>query len=185
MKNPSITAALVLVLLALVVGGLALSSGGDAEEGQAQVLTAGTPVQKASFETLSPHEQRKKGRLEEARRELAQIRKVGKEVAPNVFKIKDDTGDPTYFYGDLIEGVGRNGEPLYLSAQFKRLPAVPLQEPHKVPAKLAPKLQKEPKKALKLGKPKDDGQDGSGGGQGGGTGDAGGGTGGGSGLGGG
>lgn len=160
MKNPSIAAAAVLVLLALVVGGLALSSGGEADAGEAAVLTAGAPVQKASFESLSPHEQRKKGRLEEARRELAQVRKVGKEVAPNVFKIKDENGDPTYYYGDLIEGVGRNGEPLYLSAEYKRLPAVPLKEPRKLPAKLTPKLQKEPKKVLKLGKPKDGGKDG-------------------------
>jgi len=163
-KNPSIAAALVLVLLALVVGGLALSSGGEADAGDAEVLTAGAPVQKATFESLSPHEQRKKGRLEEARRELAQIRKVGKEVAPNVYKIKDETGDPTYFYGELIEGVGRNGEPLYLSAQYKRLPAVPLKEPKKIPAKLAPKLSnKKPSKTLQFGKPKDDDKDKDGG----------------------
>ena len=35
MKNPSIAAAAVLVLLALVVGGLALSSGGEADAGEA------------------------------------------------------------------------------------------------------------------------------------------------------
>ncbi len=160
MKNPSITAAFVLVALALVVGGLALSAGGEADEAGASVLTAGTAPAKASFESLSPHELRKKGRLEETRRELEQIRKVGKEVAPNVYKIKDESGDPTYFYGELIEGVGRNGEPLFMTAQFKRLPAVPLREAPKLPAKVTPKLSKDPvpvKGAKDKTKPADEG----------------------------
>ncbi|MBM3984416.1 MAG: hypothetical protein FJ296_01805 [Planctomycetes bacterium] len=141
MKNPSITAAFVLVALALVVGGLALSAGGEPDEAVASVLTAGAAPAKPSFESLSPHELRKKGRLEETRRELEQVRKVGKEVAPNVYRIKDESGDPTYFYGDLIEGVGRNGEPLFMTAQFKRLPAVPVREAPKLPAKLTPKVK--------------------------------------------
>lgn len=163
MKNPSITAAFVLVALALVVGGLALSAGGGADEGDASVLTAGTAPAQPTFESLSPRELRKKGRLEESRRELAQIRKVGKEVAPNVYKIKDESGDPTYFYGELIEGVGRNGEPLYMTAQFKRLPAVPLRESPKLPAKLTPKLNTDSPVPVKGAKPKDkDGDQGEG-----------------------
>jgi hypothetical protein len=142
-KNPSITAAFVLVALALVVGGLALSAGGETDEATAAVLTAGAATAKPTFESLSPQELRRKGRQEETQRELEQIRKVGKEVAPNVYKIKDESGDPTYFYGDLIEGVGRNGEPLFMTAQFKRLPAVPLREAPKLPAKLTPKLAKD------------------------------------------
>ncbi len=160
MKNPSITAAFVLVALALVVGGLALSSGSSADEAGAGVLTAGVAPAKPVFESLSPQELRKKGRLEETRRELAQIRKVGKEVRPNVYRIKDETGDPTYFYGDLIEGVGRNGEPLFLSAQFKRLPAVPLREAPKLPAKLTPKVKSAKGNLIKTGKDGADGKDG-------------------------
>ena len=109
MKNPSIAAAFVLVALSVLIGGLALASGGDETPGDAQVLTASAAPVKASFETLSPHELRKRGRMEEAQRELAKIRKVGEEVLPNVFRIKDETGDATLYYGDLIPGVGRNG----------------------------------------------------------------------------
>ncbi|HEX5010896.1 MAG TPA: hypothetical protein VFY71_10885 [Planctomycetota bacterium] len=167
MKNPSIAAAFVLVALSLLVGGLALASGGDEPvSGDAQVLTASAEPVKASFETLSPHELRKRGRMEEAQRELAKIRRVGEEVLPNVFRIKDETGDATLYYGDLIPGVGRNGEPLYLMAQYKKLPAVPLKTPKFAP-KSATKFKKDPIKALKFDKPPKDG-DGSGGGAGGG-----------------
>jgi uncharacterized membrane protein YgcG len=168
-KNPSIAAAFVLVALSLLVGGLALASGGDEPaSGDAQVLTASAEPVKASFETLSPHELRKRGRMEEAQRELQKIRKVGEEVLPNVFKIKDETGDATLYYGDLIPGVGRNGEPLYLMAQYHKLPAVPLKTPKFAP-KGATKFKKEPVKALKFDKPKDgDGSGGDGSGAGGG-----------------
>ena len=162
MKNPSIAAAFVLVALSLLVGGLALASGGDEPaSGDAQVLTASAAPVKASFETLSPHELRKRGRMEEAQRELAKVRKVGEEVLPNVFKIKDETGDATLYYGDLIPGVGRNGEPLYLMAQYHKMPAVPLKTPKFAPQGLT-KLKKDPVKALKLGKPADGGAGGGG-----------------------
>ena len=153
MKNPSIAAAFVLVALSVLIGGLALASGGDETPSDAQVLTASAAPVKASFETLSPHELRKRGRMEEAQRELAKIRKVGEEVLPNVFRIKDETGDATLYYGDLIPGVGRNGEPLYLMAQYHKLPAVPLKTPKFAPSG-ATKLKKEPVKALQFDKPK-------------------------------
>ena len=167
MKNPSIAAAFVLVALSLLVGGLALASGGDEQaSGDAQVLTASAAPVKASFETLSPHELRKRGRMEEAQRELQKIRKVGEEVLPNVFRIKDETGDATLYYGDLIPGVGRNGEPLYLMAQYKKLPAVPLKTPKFLPPN-SMKLKKDPVKALKFDKPAGGKSDGSGDGSGG------------------
>jgi hypothetical protein len=156
-KNPSITAAFVLVALALVVGGVALSAGPDDDSLKGPVLTAPEASQKVSFENLSPHEARKKGRLEAAERELEKVRRIGKEVKPNVFKIKDDSGDPTYYYGKLIKGVGRDGEPLYLTAQFKRLPAVPLKELPKLPPSLTPKLKKTPVGPIVPKKPKGDG----------------------------
>jgi len=163
-KNPSIAAAFVLVALSLLIGGMALAAGGDEPaSGDAEVLTASAAPVKASFETLSPHELRKRGRMEEAQRELAKIRKVGEEVLPNVFRIKDETGDATLYYGDLIPGVGRNGEPLYLMAQYHKLPAVPLKTPKFAPSG-ATKLKKEPVKALKFDKPSKDGEGGAGGG---------------------
>jgi hypothetical protein len=158
-KNPSIAAAFVLVALAVLVGGLALASGDEAAAGDAEVLTASGPSEKASFETLSPHELRKKGRMEEAKRELQKIRKVGEEVLPNVFRIKDEKGDATLYYGDLIPGVGRNGEPLYLMAQYKKLPAVPLKKPTTLPSSAA-KLKKDPVKALQFNNKGKGGKDG-------------------------
>ena len=164
MKNPSITAAFVLVALALVVGGVALSTGGGPDVAPDAVLPAVAGTQEVSFANLTPHEMRKKGRMEAAQRELEKVKKIGKEVAPNVFKVKDDTGDPTYYYGSLIKGVGRNGEPLYLSAEFKRLPAVPLKELPTLPPKLQPKLKTEPiKGALKFNKKNAGGKGGDGG----------------------
>jgi hypothetical protein len=154
-KNPSIIAAAMLVALALLVGGVALTAGGGVDEHSgAPALPEVSAAEKAVFENLSPHEARKKGRLEAAERELEQVKKLGKEVRPNVYKIKDDTGDPTYYYGSLIKGVGRNGEPLYLTAQFKRLPAVPLKQLPKLPPKLQPKLKKDPVRAIAPLKPK-------------------------------
>ena len=157
MKNPSIIAAAMLVALALLVGGVALTanSGGDNTSGDPALPDVGS-AERATFENLSPHEQRKKGRLEAAERELEKVKKIGKEVKPNVYKVKDDTGDPTYYYGSLIKGVGRNGEPLYLTAQFKRLPAVPLKTLPTLPPDLQPKMKKDPIKAIAPLKPKDD-----------------------------
>jgi uncharacterized membrane protein YgcG len=134
-KNPAVTAALVLVALALVVGGFAwMASGAAGEGGTATVLTpvAATPV---SFAALSPREQRKKNNLEDARRELHNIREQGEEIAPGMFRIKDETGEATYYLGDLLPGKGRDGEPMYLSVQMKRLPAPPLKELTKKGAK--------------------------------------------------
>ena len=157
MKNPSIVAAGMLVALALLVGGVALTAGDGVDDASGEpALPELAASEKATFENLSPHEARKKGRLEAAERELDQVKKIGKEVRPNVYKVKDDTGDPTYYYGSLIKGVGRNGEPLYLTAQFKRLPAVPLKQLPKLPPKLQPTLKKQPIKAIAPLKKKDD-----------------------------
>jgi hypothetical protein len=145
-KNPSLIAAFLLVGLALIVGGVAVTANSNPDEQSKDpaLPELAASGDKATFENLSPHEARKKGRLEAAERELDKVKKIGKEVRPNVYKVKDDTGDPTYYYGSLIKGVGRNGEPLYLTAQFKRLPAPPLKQLPKLPPKLQPKLKKDP-----------------------------------------
>jgi len=76
--------------------------------------------------------------------------------------------------GKLIPGVGRNGEPLYLMAQYHKLPAVPLKTPKFAPSG-ATKLKKEPVKALQFDKPKAGAGGGPGGGGAGGGGHQGGG----------
>jgi len=136
LKNPAVTSAAVLVALALVVGGFAwMATGSRDNDGGATVLTR-TEGETVGFVPLSPREQRKKNNLEQSKRELHRIRQTGKEVAPNVFKIEDETGDATYYYGDLIPGKGRDGEPMFLSVEFKRMPAPPLKERKKVPSKI-------------------------------------------------
>jgi uncharacterized membrane protein YgcG len=126
-KNPAVTSAAVLIGLALAVGGFAWMSSGSEEAATPDVLTP-KPGDAVTFVPLSPREQRKKNNLEQTKRELHKIRETGEEVSPGVFKITDATGDATYYYGDLIPGKGRDGEPMYLSVQFKRLPAPPLKE---------------------------------------------------------
>jgi uncharacterized membrane protein YgcG len=169
-------AAAVLVVLSAVVGALALTSGDEGASGDASVLTAVAAAPKASFETLSPKELRKKARIEEARREIEKIKKVGEEVAPGTYKILDENGEATFFHGDLLPGFGRGGEPLFLTAQFKRIPNVPKAKRKELPPELAPKFKKEPVNAIKLDQPKGgkggdgkgglQGQDGGGGGSG-------------------
>ncbi len=167
MKNPSIAAAGVLMVLAVVVGGLALSSGGDPASGEAGVLTATAAAPKASFETLSPRELRKKAKLEEARRELEKVKKIGKEVSPGTFKVIDENGEATFYHGELLPGFGRGGEPLFLTAQYKRIPNVPKQKRRETPPELVPKFKPAPAGTLKLDKPQGGGGQGSGGGGGG------------------
>jgi len=130
-KNPALTSAAVLIGLALAVGAFAWMSSGQNDPGPAAVLTR-PENETVAFIPLSPREQRKKNNLEQTKRELHKIRETGEEVSPGVFKITDNTGDATYYYGDLIPGKGRDGEPMYLSVQFKRLPAPPLKTHKKV-----------------------------------------------------
>jgi hypothetical protein len=154
-KNPAAASAVVLVALALAVGGFAWMATGTGAEGNADVLKR-TEGEAVGFVALSPREQRKKNNLEQAKRELSRIRQVGEEVSPGIYKIEDETGDATYYRGDLIPGKGRDGEPMYLSVQFKRMPAPPLKERKVAPAKMAPKL--DPKRhdgLLKGGVPAD------------------------------
>lgn len=156
MKNPSIAAAGVLVVLALVVGGLALASGDDQAGDDASVLTASAPAPKASFETLSPRELRKKANLEEAKRELEKVKKIGTEVAPGTFKVVDENGEATFYHGELLPGFGRGGEPLYLTAQFKKVANVPLKKRKEMPAGALPKFKKDPESKVGFEKPKGD-----------------------------
>lgn len=141
MKNPSTTAAIVLVGLALLVGGFAyLTTGDDVLDQPSDVLTKGTASQ-VGFTTLTPREQRKKSNLEEAKRKLKRIREQGKEVMPGVYRMKEENGEPTYYLSELVEGVGRNGEPLYMAVEYKRRPMVPLMEPKTLKGKAAPNVR--------------------------------------------
>jgi len=137
-KNPTTTAAFVLVGLALLVGGFAyLTSGDDAQDKPSDVITQGSSA-KVGFTALTPREQRKKSNLEEAKRKLKRVKEQGKEVMPGVYRMKEENGEPIYYLSELVEGVGRNGEPLYMAVEFKRRPMVPLKQPRVLTGRAAP-----------------------------------------------
>lgn len=140
MKNPSSTAAFVLVGLALLVGGFAyLTTGDELVEEPVDVITKGTGS-KVGFVALTPRERKKKSNLEEAKRKLKRIRETGKEVSPGVFRIKDENGTAIYYLDELVEGVGRYGEPLFMAVEWTRRPMVPLKVPRVLTGKNAPKV---------------------------------------------
>lgn len=164
MKHPASTATLLLLGLAFLVGGATwLLSGADADTGQAAQVPATAASSEVGFVAVTPREQHKQMNMERTQRELKRIREVGQEVAPDLYMIPDGDGDPTFYSTKLIKGVGRNGEPLFVSAQIKKTRTVPLRDPKKYLAPEAPKFKKKPIKGLlKGGKPDGDDSDSAG-----------------------
>jgi hypothetical protein len=157
-KNPTALAALVLVGLAALVGGLIWATAGGDPTGDSQPITATTNTQEVGFSAISPRERRKKVNMETTKRELKRIRETGEEVAPNLYMIPDDNGDPTYYYAELIEGRGRGGEPLYMTAKLKRRQTVPLIDPKGHVAPHQPSFKREKVEGvLNFGKPTEEG----------------------------
>lgn len=140
MKNSASTAAFVLVGLALLVGGFAyLTTDDEALEAPSEVITQASG-EKVGFTSLTPREQRKKSNMESAKRKLKKIREQGKEVMPGVYRMIEENGEPIYYLSELVEGVGRNGEPMYVAVEYKRRPMVPLKEPKLLSGKSTLKL---------------------------------------------
>ena len=158
MKHPASTSAILLLGLAFLVGGATwLLSGSDTDDGQlAQVPeTASTEV---GFVAVTPKEQHKQMNLERTQRELKRIKEVGEEVGPDLYMVPDANGDPTYYSTKLLKGRGRNGEPLFLSAQFKKTRTLPLRDPKKYIAPEPAKFKPKPEAGLlKAAKPTDEG----------------------------
>jgi len=170
MKHPASTAAILLLGLAFLVGGATwLLAGSDDDDGQLAQVPVTASSDEVGFVAVTPKEQRKKMNMERTQRELKQIREVGEEVGPDLYMIPDANGDPTYYSTELFKGRGRNGEPLFLSVQFKKTRTLPLRDPRKYIAPEPPKFKaKAAKGLLKGGKPPKDGDggadDGAGGG---------------------
>ena len=141
MKNPSVAAAGLLGVIALAVGGFVWLTRGD-EPAVPEVIAPEVAATQPTFLNLSPREQRKKANLERTVRELEKIKQVGEEVMPGEYKVTDENGT-TWYHGELIKGIGRNGEPLYMTASYKLRAPVPLRQRAKVPT---------PKLATKRGK---------------------------------
>ncbi len=140
MKNPSLMTASALIGLAVVVGAATYLTSGDGDDQAVSLIEAVEPVERVTYKDLSPHEMRKKGRLEEAKRYLARVKQEGKDVG-GLIKIKDTSGDPLYVWPELIEGVGAYGEQKFMMAQVKRRAGVPLVQPIR-PAGAKAKLSK-------------------------------------------
>jgi hypothetical protein len=158
MKHPASTAAVLLLGLAFLVGGATwLLAGSGDDGGQLAQLPATASSNEVGFTAITPKEQRKKVNMERTQREFKQIREVGEEVGENLYMIPDANGDPTYYSTELIKGRGRNGEPLFMSVQFKKTRTLPLRDPRKYIAPEQPKFKAKPTKGLiKSGKPPED-----------------------------
>jgi len=149
MKNPTLSALGLLLLITAAVGAFVLLTRGEEPALPDIAIATGTPTQ-ASFTNLSPREQRKKGNIERTLRDFERIKQIGEEVAPDTYKVVDETGE-TFHVTKLYEGVGRGGEPIYLSAQFKQRPTLPVRQRATIPEHLKPKLKTTPAKVLTFG----------------------------------
>lgn len=187
MKNSPL-AALLLVVMAGVIGGLTwMLSGDDPIESDAKTVDV-PEVSPNTVEVvaMTPRERMLKGRLEAELREIERYRKQGVTMPNGQIKVTDVDGEPLYIHPKLVEGVGRYGEPLYATVKYKRRAAVPVRKEIKslLPEKARPTLMDaRDKKILTLGtKPGEEdagppkgastgGEDGSGGAAAGGSGD--------------
>lgn len=174
MKTTSPLTAILFLGMATAVGAAAwLLSGTTTDDDAASpIQRAATDRSGVGFVAVSPKEQRKQANLDTAKRKLKQIAEVGTEISPGLYMIRDSSGDPTYYSSELIEGRGRNGEPLFMSAEFKKIHTVPLRDGVGMQTKtrLNPKM---PKQSLSFGKQAGAGPDSSGGGTSGGADDGG------------
>jgi hypothetical protein len=166
MKHPATTAAVVLLALASLVGAATwLLSGSEADDGEGAQLAPLASEARVGFVAASPKERKKAMNIERTKRELDYIREIGEEVGPDLYAVPDANGDPTYYSTELWKGRGRNGEPLFLSVQFKKTRTAPLKDPKGYIAPEAPAFKSKPMKGvLKTGKGGQDsgGEDGSG-----------------------
>jgi hypothetical protein len=159
MKHPASTAAVLLLGLASLVGGATwLLSDSDGDDGQAALVPEVVPSDEVGFVSVTPKEQRKAVNIERTLREFKQIKEIGQEISEDLYMIPDANGDPTYYSTQLLKGVGRNGEPLFLSAQMKKTRTLPLRDAKKYIAPEPAKFRKEPLQGvLTTGKDKNKG----------------------------
>ncbi|MGQ0552031.1 MAG: hypothetical protein ACT4PU_02290 [Planctomycetota bacterium] len=130
-----------LVGLALLVGGFAFFAGPDDADGAVASLPAAeAPTERVSFAAISPKDKRKAVNLESAKREIERIKRDGEQVNETTYKLIDENGIETFYHTELIPGIGRNGEPLYLTAQMIRTETMANVKPKLAPKDKMPKL---------------------------------------------
>jgi len=154
-KNSPLSA-LVLFGIAGLVGGVTwIAVGNDrieSEPARLQQTTAHAPT----VVPVTPREKKLAKLLEHSKAQLERYREEGTVLPNGEIKVMDASGTPMWVHPELIEGVGRFGEPLYAMATYKKRPAVPLIAEAKHPSSEAAnaKLRTLPKgkSALSLGK---------------------------------
>jgi hypothetical protein len=155
-KQTSPVTAILFLGLATAVGAAAwLLSGSKPDDAGAAPIERSTAQRSVGFQAVSPKDLRKQKNLEAAKRKFKRIEEVGEEVSPGLYMLRDSSGMPTYYSTELIEGRGRNGEPLYMSVEFAQLHTAPLRdglgENGIKRSRLNPKA---PRGSLSFGKPK-------------------------------
>lgn len=161
MKNTPLSA-LVLLAAAGLVGAVAFFAlGDDPQQPESKVVQVTTVSETPKVMNLTPHEQRKQERLEATKRQIEEYKKIGKVLPNGEIKVPDVDGSPLYIHPELIEGVGRYGEPIYALAKYKRRAAVPLRQTIRSRVKneeAQPKLKKVDGTVLTLGKKNEGGK---------------------------
>jgi hypothetical protein len=124
-KNSPLSA-VVLFGIAGLIGGVAYMATGDARiEDDPAVVSA--PAHKTpKVMQITPHERKVAQNLVDARKEIEEYKRTGKVLKNGAIKVLDKGGTPMLVHPELIEGVGRYGEPLYMKAFYKKKAAVPL-----------------------------------------------------------
>jgi hypothetical protein len=156
-KTTSPLTATLFLGVAAAVGAAAwlLSGSDDGDIAAAPIERPSTDRPQVGFVAVSPKEQRKKSRLEATQRQLKRMSVVGSEISPGLYMIPDSSGDPTYYSTELIEGRGRNGEALYMTAEFRKVHSVPLRDGKEFQKLAKTRLNpKAPKATLSFGKKK-------------------------------
>ncbi len=132
MKNSPLSALVLIGVAGLVgtVGWFALLDDPiDAEPAEVAAPTAKTPT----VMNVTPRERKLQQRLDDARAQIERYKEIG-EVLPNgAIKTVDRNGTELFVHPELIEGVGRYGEPLFMMATYKKKEAVPLLRNLKAP----------------------------------------------------
>ncbi len=151
MNRPLLLLGVLVVLIALIGGGLTLwsdqDSGGDASNDAELVSQANSGAEPAAIpapatpkkikiKNLTPQQREKDRRLKRALDKIDRIKQVGKPVG-SMYEM-DEGGQKVLYAGELASGIGRNGEPLYATVQAQRVPMGEMRRRRETPEHLKP-----------------------------------------------
>ena len=145
MKNSPLSA-VVLVGIASVVGGIAyFASGQERIEGEARPVNAPV-VTRPTVVSVTPYEKKLERKMQQAEEKIAAYRKEGRVLPSGDIKVRDVDGKALYIHPEIIEGVGRFGEPFFATVQYKYRGGAPRLNGDNLmlPPKLQPKAVRKP-----------------------------------------